>query len=72
VRAHGCRSASHTPPLPIRLLGLNLFFSIETLEAKGNKVKGTLVLSLSHRNFFYFFKPKFLIRLTVLKTGVNG
>jgi hypothetical protein len=26
VRAHGCRSASHTPPLPIRLLGLNLFF----------------------------------------------
>jgi hypothetical protein len=26
ARAHGCRSVSHTPPLPIRLLGLNLFF----------------------------------------------
>jgi hypothetical protein len=34
--AHGCCSASRTPPPPICLLGLN-FFSIETFEAKETK-----------------------------------
>jgi hypothetical protein len=61
ARARGCRSASRTPPPQIFLLGLNFFFSIETLgygiaKVRRNKVKGTLVFSLDHKNLFYFLK----------------